>query len=345
MLFSFLLRSLALVTCVTFAIVLSTLYSFNQFARPLSSISGDCIQVAGVVQPEDIQIDFDKRRAFIASAGDDGRGGIFALSIDDPLDSKGWKDLTNGVPVDFQPKGLHLFEDGDVSRLFVINGATNAVEIFKLLDGGGLRHLETLSDRRLTSPSDIVGTGPRSFYVANHADARRNGFLWKLKFVGRAKSGSVLHFNGTAFRVAATSLQFASGLSIAENGRTLVVSETAGASLSIFDVSKSSGSLLFRERVSLNAGPDKLNTAFDGSLLVAAHPKPLKLAFGGHANKTETPSLVVKMKPSGVKGASTAEVFASNGDAIAGARVADGVGETLVIGALQEDKFLICDAQ
>lgn len=343
--FSAMLRSISLTICLFFGVVLTTLYSFNEFKRFPSVSNGRCVQVAGVVSPEDIQVNAASGRAFVASADPGGRGGIYALAIDDPLDSTGWKDLTGGLPIDFQPRGLHLFEDNGVKRLFVINGATNAVEIFELLGDGRLRHLETLRDRRLTSPSDIVGTGPRSFYVANHADARRNGFLWKMKFAARSKSGSVLHFNGTAFRVAATSLQFASGLSTVENGRFLVVSETAGARLSVFEVSKSSGHLSFHEHISLNAGPDKLNTAVDGSLLVAAHPRPLMLAFEKHSRKTRTPSLVMKVNLSDIGGADIAKVFAGNGEQLSGVRVADGVAETLIIGALREDKFLICNAE
>lgn len=359
--FSILLRTVALFSFIAFAAVLSTLYSFNEFEDHASEFAGQCVQVAGISRPEDIQVDFKSRRAFVASAGDGERGGIFSLSIDDPLESSGWRDLTNGTPETFEPRGLHLYEGEGVRRLFVVNNAVSGVEIFDLLEDSTLVHLNTVTDRRLLSPSDVVGTGPESFYVVNNADADDGSILWTMKFVARARSGSVLHYNGTSFRVAAESLRFPSGIGMNRTGDMLVISETSGGTLSFFGVESTTGYLTPMTKIPMRAGPDKLNLTPEGKFLVTAHPKPLKLAFKNASEPSNTPSLVVMIDPiigdgskidranqaapfdASAASEGGAEVFANGGDSIAGARVADTIDDKLVIGALREDKFLICD--
>ena len=361
--FSILLRTVALFSFIAFAAVLSTLYTFNEFEDHATEFDGQCVQVAGIPRPEDIQVDFETRRVFVASASETGRGGIFSLSIDDPLESSGWRDLTGGTPEQFTPRGLHLYEGQGVRRLFVVNSAVGGVEIFDLLENGALVHLKTVLDRRLTSPSDVVGTGPESFYVVNNADTDDGSVLWTMKFIARARAGSILHFNGTSFRVAAQSLRFPSGIGINQTGDTLLVSETSGGVISFFGVESKTGHLTPVTKVSVNAGPDKLNLTPSGKFLLTVHPKPLKLAFRNSTKPADTPSLVMMIDPiiGGAKKrvgntgtssfekaklheANGAEVFANGGDFIAGARVADTIDDKLVIGALREDKFLICDS-
>ena len=344
---SVLLRTLALVVAVGVSIVFSTLYSFHEFARSpdAAPISNACTQVTGLTAPADVQVHPPSRRAFFASAGEGERGAIYGISIDDPLDSAGWKDLTGGEPAQFAPRGLHYFDGDNVSRLFVANEATGGVELYDVDDNGRLTYLESFKDRRLKSVSDVVGYGPRQFYVSNNADATRLSGLWRLKFISRSKAGAILQFDGTSFRVAAGGLQFPSGLAIDKTNSRLIATETSGGALAVFDRDQESGQLSIEDRIAMKAGPDRVNTIQDGSILVTALSRPLAFAL---TPDRKTPamqsSLILRFANPAELEDEPQRFIANDGDIVSGVKAVDRLDNTFLLGALQEDKFLICDA-
>ena len=361
------LRFLGAAAAVACAVVVATLYSFNHFNDVEGELAPNCTPVIGVPGPEDLQIDRRRRRAFVSSfdrAGSEaadghaiasGRGGIFVINIDDPLDAGNWRERTGGAPAQFEPLGLSYFDDGERRRLFVVNAATNSVELYDVADDGDLVHLETFAELRLTSPNSVAATGPRSFYVSNDVDAGRGGLMGKLAFLGRAGAGKVYFFNGVSFRLAAEGLRFANGLALSGDGETLYVAESAGMSLKTFVRDPETGVLDLRDTRALPGAADNINVLEDGSLLVAANPKPLTVDFHRRRASPRSPSLILRIErpnsdpnadaafPTGVDG-SLEPVYATDGAAYSAASVADMAGNTLMIGGLAEDRFLICDA-
>ncbi|HXI87175.1 MAG TPA: hypothetical protein VNH64_06925, partial [Parvularculaceae bacterium] len=124
------------------------------------AFDGRCSPLQGVGGADDLEIDPMKRRAFVssfsASASGSGvaRGAIAAFSIDDPLSENAWSDRTLGEPAVFAPLGLHLYQREGARRLFVVNAAAKSVELYDVGDDGALSHVETFTERRLTSPND-----------------------------------------------------------------------------------------------------------------------------------------------------------------------------------------------
>ncbi len=328
------------------AAVVVTLHSFNQFDRVAASFGGTCAPVAGIAGPEDIQIDPKSRRAYISSfdrrAPDKAatRGGIFVFSIDDPLADEAWRDRTGGIPAKFAPLGLYFYDDGAARRLFVVNAATNAIEVYEALENGDLVHLESYSERRLTSPNDIVAVGPRSFYVTNDAESGRESLLAKMQFLLRIGSGRVLYFDGTAWRVAAEGVRFANGINVGRDGARIYVAETAGEALRIYDRDNDSGALRLAKVARMGAGLDNINVDRVGALWIGAQPKPLQASA---LSEGTTPSLVIRYEDIDGGSARPATVFADDGAQISGSTVAARHGSTLLIGARLEKKFLICD--
>jgi arylesterase/paraoxonase len=338
---SWLVRSASLVLAIGGAATAATLYSFGHFSGVDSRFEGDCAPVAGVAGPEDLQPARD--RIYVASldrAGRAARGAILAVSPEDPLDSSGWRDRTGGVPADFRPAGLFYYDDGDARRVFVVNEAGPAVELYDVRENGDLAHLETFRERRLTSPNDIVAVGPRSFYVSNDVEAGRTTAIGALQFLTRAPAGKILFFDGVAFRIAADGLRFPNGLAI--DGDMLHVAETSGYALKTYKRDASTGGLTLEASTQMPAAPDNINIAFDGSLWIGAHPKPLAVGAVHYGLAERAPSSVIRYDAKDAK-KTYAEIFSDTGDRISSASVAALDRGRLIIGSLFDDKYLICE--
>lgn len=345
--FSLLAGTFALLFALAGGAALFTLYTFNHFKDVENRFDGHCSPVAGVAGPEDIETTPASRRAFVSSldrrAGSATRGAIYSVLIDDPLDSENWRDRTAGAPERFRPLGLNYYEEGEVRRLFVVNEATKAVEIFEVAENGDLKHLESISERRLTSPNDVIATGPRSFYVTNDVEAGRSSIVGKFQFLSRAPSGKIYLYDGVAMRVAAEGLRFANGVALNPRGTRLYAAETAGQALRIYDRDAKTGALSLSRIEALPAAPDNINLAWDGALWIGAQPKPLVVPLVERNRNIAAPSLVIRYVDQEGVAAPMTEIFSDKGEAISTASVAAISGSRLLIGALLDDKYLICD--
>ncbi|MCB2113473.1 MAG: SMP-30/gluconolactonase/LRE family protein [Parvularculaceae bacterium] len=344
---SLLAGGLALLICAIGGSVVFTLFEFNHFAAIEDRFDGACSPVSGVAGPEDIEIAPSLGRAFISSldrrAASDTRGAVFSVLVSDPLDSDNWRDRTGGEPADFRPLGLSYFEEGDTRRLFAVNEASNSVEIFDVRPDGDLVHLETVRERRFTSPNDIAAIGPRSFYLTNDVNAGRRSLLGKFQFLARSPTGAIFHFDGVTTRVAADGLRFANGVTLNASGARLYAAETSGRALRIYDRDPASGFLTLAAIEPLPAAPDNLTIAADGSVWIGAQPKPLAIPVAERNENILAPSLVIRYADAMGGESSISEVYSNSGSGISTSTVAAVSGGKLLIGALYDDKYLICD--
>lgn len=318
------------------------LYSLNQFTAIKPAPLAACAPVAGIAGPEDIEIDEARRRAFISSLdrrADGARGAIHVFDLDDPLADTGWRDRTGGVPEDFRPLGLDYYEEGDTRRLFVVNEAGPSVEVFDVSDNGDLVHLESFSERRLTSPNGVAAVGPRAFYVTNDVRSGRGGALSNLYFLLNIGTGEVFYIDGAAWSVAAEGLRFANGAALSRDHARLYIAETAGQTLKIYDRNPATGALTLADKIAIDAAPDNLNVDAAGTLWVAALPKPLAVPRLKRDERATAPSEVLKVDADG----EATTVYRNDGAELSAATVAARAGNKLLIGALYERKFLICD--
>lgn len=318
------------------------LHAFNQFAAIEPVSLARCEPVTGIAGPEDIVIDPKRARAFISSLDrrvDGARGAVHVFDLNDPLADTGWRDRSGGVPADFRPLGLSYYEDGEMRRLFVVNEAGPAIELFEVADNGDLTHLETFAERRVLSPNSVVAVGPRQFYVSNDLRPGRNSPLAALHFLMGADLGEVFYVNGNQWRVAADKLRFANGLAVSPDGATLYVAETAGKAVRIYNRDRDSGILTLDRTIALDAAPDNLTVDGEGAVWIGALPKPLLLPRHAKDADAKAPSEVIKLAPDGA----AVTVFRDNGEQQSATTVAARLNNKLLIGALYEQKFLFCD--
>ncbi|MEL7487207.1 MAG: SMP-30/gluconolactonase/LRE family protein [Pseudomonadota bacterium] len=347
------LRFALFLTAAAIGAVLWTLYSFNHFSRVENDFSGVCAPVSGVPGPEDIHIDHAAGRAFVSSLdrraltrGERVRGAIYSVNLSDPLDASGWVDRTRGAPEAFQPAGLYYYRDATHRRLFAVNAANKSIEVFDVAADGDLTHLETLAERRLTAPNDIVAVGPRAFYVTNGGETDRDSLMGRFEYWRRAAAGGVLYFNGTAWRSAANGLRFADGVNVNADATRLYVAETAGKAVKEFVRDPDSGALTYLRETPLSFAPNNISVDVDGALWVAGAPKPLAVAAHRRIEDRTAPSAASRLRLAG-EGAPATEteiepVFVDRGETISGATIAARFRDTLVIGAPMENKFLLC---
>ena len=319
------------------------LNSFNYFDTVERQFGGQCQAVTGLAGPEDMQIDPAKRRVFISALDrrdENARGAIHVFDVDDPLNDTGWRDRTAGKPEAFRPLGIYHYRDEDHERVFVANQAGQSIEVYDVAENGDFEHVKTLTERRLTSPNDIVAVGPETFYVSNDVKSGRDGFLAKVLFLTRAAAGEVLYVDDGGWKVAADRLRYANGLGLSPDGDTLYVTETSGEALKTFDRNPENGQLSLKETIELNVSPENINIDENGDLWIGASPKPLSIALHGRDPSFAAPSEIIRLDTTDQR---AEPVYRDDGKEISAATSAARLGRTLLIGSLFEKKFLICD--
>ncbi|MBI1393807.1 MAG: hypothetical protein GC152_13800 [Alphaproteobacteria bacterium] len=342
-------KALAALVALGAALFIVALKAHRQFDRLEPDLIGNCTPVRGIAGPEDLQVDPVGRRLFVSSfdkrATNVRRGSIHVLNVDDPLDAAGWRDRTNGRPEEFLPIGLHYYAKDEIQRLFVVNAASNAVELYDIESDGDLIHLETFTERRLKSPNDVVAIGPNDFLVTNDASAGRSSMLGRVQFLARARVGSVLRFNGTAWSLVDDHLRFANGIAINESGDRLYVGESAGRAVRIYQRPPGEEIFKLQDVIDMPGAVENLNVASDGRVIAAANPKPLSMALHRRSPEALSPSLIVQLGSSiaGEGPAPIKPLFRSDGVFLSAATAADVIGSKLFVGTLADDRFLICN--
>lgn len=321
---------------------LNALNSFNYFSTVEREFEGQCAPVSGIVGPEDIKIDAGERRAFISSADRralETRGAIHVFDLGNPLAESGWRDRTMGAPEVFRPLGIDYFEEDGERRLFVVNEANASIELFDVDANGDLAHIETFAERRLTSPNNVVAVGPRSFYVTNDVGPGRDSIVAKAHFLARTGSGQILYHDGVVWRMVAEGLRFANGIDVSPDGETLYAAETSGMAVRVYNRDIVTGALAPSRQITLHAAPDNLNADEAGDIWIAALPKPLDVPKLDANPEALAASEVIRLGPGG----SMQTVYRDTGEELSAATVGARLGDKLLIGALYDKKFLICE--
>lgn len=305
----------------------------------------DCRKIEIFPGTEDVTIDPEFKAAFVSAddrrASSDGRpvqGGVYGFNIEEP-------DLVVKVsidaPADFHPHGISIWrgETGE-RRLFAVNHAASgpAVEIFDLQADGMLKHLESVTFPEMRSPNDVLGVGPRQFYVTNDRGAT-SPLMQSVEAWLALPWSSLAYFNGEKGSIAAKGLVYANGVNLSRDGRTIYVSETLGRRVARFDRDLATGSLKRNGAFRVRTNPDNIEVAGDGGIWVAGHPNIF--AFLKHVDDpgAVSPSEVIRIN------ARTGESKAFFVD-LSGALNASSVGavwdKTLVVGSVFDGHVMVC---
>ena len=309
--------------------------------------AGRCTVVTGLVGAEDLSIDQDTGIAYISAydrrasgAGRPVAGALYAYDL--TASRPQLVNLTPHAGPDFLPHGLSLYRAPDGSKtLFVINhgNGEHSIEIFDVRDDA-LSHRATIRGDALVSPNDVVGVGPRAFYVTNdHANVR--GFMRTLEDYLRLRLSAVYYYDGQEFTRVISGVGGANGINVTPDARTLYLAAASESSLHVYDRDISSGRLTERTRVALEGFPDNVELMKNGDLLVGIHSKVLQLVEHMRSPAALAPSHIVRLSPDGAS-YRVETIYLDLGEQISGASVAAAYGDRLLIGSIFEPHILDC---
>lgn len=335
------------------AAVLAALLYFLSVAVPASGafrkltpkLVEDCRKVVVFPGTEDVTIDPEFKAAFVsaddrraAAAGRPVQGGIYGFNVEQP-------DLVVKVsidaPEDFHPHGISIWrgQDGE-RRLFAINHTASGprVEIFDVLADGMLKHLETVAFSEMLTPNDVLGVGPRQFYLTNDHGGS-TPLLRSLENLFALPWASVAFYDGEKGAIVAKGLKYANGVNWSRDGKRVFVSETLGRDIAIFDRDPASNALRRNGAFRVATNPDNIEIAQDGGVWVAGHPRIFAFTKFAKGKSDVAPSEIIRIN------ARTGESKVFFVDA-SGALNASSVGavwdKTLIVGSVFDDHVMVC---
>jgi arylesterase/paraoxonase len=341
------LIGLAVLLLLVLGWALQMLWASGAFKSLEPHFAGRCLEVSGIVGPEDITIHPRTGVAYISSYDrravprKPGRGAIYAYDLESSRPQL--VNLTPDADSDFRPHGIFLHVDeksGDV--LYVINhsGGKHTIEVFDFADG--LLHKRmTLEDPLLVSPNDLAAVGRDRLYITND-HGHPEGFMRSIEEFGRLSLSNVVHFDGSQFSVAADRIAYANGINLSPDGRTVYVASPTGRAVHVYDRDPDSDRLSFVESIDTASGVDNIEVDRDGNLWIGSHPKLLQ--FMAHAEDPAelSPSQVLRISRDSEGRYAVNEVYLDLGEQLSASSVAAVRGSRLLIGGIFDPRFLDC---
>jgi arylesterase/paraoxonase len=315
-------------------------------ARLESKLVDQCRSVVVFPGTEDVTIDEEAGVAFVSAddrratlAGKPVQGGIYALRLDG-------SDRVSKVSPDsfgeFHPHGISLWRGADGrKRLFAINHTIedgHKVEIFDVGFGGALLHVDTVAFDAMRSPNDILGVGPRSFYVTNDRGFV-GGVMETLEAYLALPASSLAYYDGQTGSIAVKGLTFANGVNMSSDGATVYVSEFLRRRVGVYSRNAETGALSLLRRYPVNTGPDNIEVSPDGALWIGGHSKVFDFVKHVDDAAAVAPSHVIRVNPATGE---TEDVLIDTSGILNASSVGAATADTLVVGAVFDDHVLVC---
>ena len=328
----------------------------GMFSSVTPAFAGQCNALPLAGSAEDIRIDRQRGIAYLSfldrasvNRGEPVNGTVMLIDLN--VAEPAARPAMAYDPEGFRPHGMSLLMRPDTPmRLFAIShrpDGTHTVEIAAEAASGGLFPRETVRDAAFVHPNAIAAIGPRQFYLANDSAARTD-FDRLLEVVFRRGVSTLIYYDGSEARIAATGLKFPAGLASNADTTRLYVGEVFAKTLRVYQRDLATGALTLEETVPLDTAPDNLEVDDDGVVWIAAHPK--LLTFFGHVSEPakRAPTQVLRFDPRGPKPADggkdprLTQIYMNAGEQISAGTVAAPWHDEFLVGALLDHKVLIC---
>jgi arylesterase/paraoxonase len=307
--------------------------------RPANSrFSGSCHMVPLAGSSEDVQIDGARGLAYLSLLDRDkeGRGEAVAgtvMLLDLNLAEPSARAALMFDPPGFRPRASSVWRaPGEAAWLYVISRGMNGahtVEVLEQSSDGGFLPRNTVRDRAFTHPNAIAAAGPGRFYVTNEGSF--NALL-------RSGRGTLAYHDGNTTRVLVDDLAYPTGLALTADAGRLYVAEALGKRIRKYRVA-AEGSLVGEGAIELDSAPGRLALDSAGSLWIAAHPKLLRLRAHLRDPDRAAPTQVLRYDP---PTGQLVEIYVNDGEQISAGSVVAPWRDRFLIGALRDEKVLIC---
>ncbi|MBW2705676.1 MAG: SMP-30/gluconolactonase/LRE family protein [Deltaproteobacteria bacterium] len=141
------------------------------------------------------------------------------------------------------------------------------------------------------------------------------------------------------------SIAYANGINTSPDGRTVYVAATVGQKILVYDRDLNSGDLALRDTIEAGTGVDNIEIGQKGDLWIGCHPKLLTFVKYSKDPRALSPSQVIKVEQRSPGQYDVKEIYLNNGQPLSGSSVAAVFENTLLIGSVFDEQFLLCRLQ
>lgn len=253
----------------------------------------------------------------------------------------------------FNPHGISTFVDPDTGgvRLFVVShkAEADAIEIFQFeQESKVLTHLRSVVDDAIYSANNVKATGPDSFYVTNDLYFRSGRSVLRMIEMFVLAAGSVVYYDGSRAKYAATGIWFPNGINMDQSGRFVYIGSIGKRGVLVFR-RQENNELVRSQFIHTGFVVDNVVVGGNGDLWISGFPVAFDFFKHEHNLSHPCPSLAITVRLG--RAQSTGEVFpdfelrevySNNGHELKGSTVAAEYKGKLLIGTVF-DNLLYCN--
>lgn len=237
----------------------------------------------------------------------------------------------------FHPHGISLLKlDSSSYQLLVVNHQNDehTIEQFRFSSPVQLTHERTFDHPLIVRPNDVVAVNATQFYFTNDHKYTEGLALQAENYLGLALA-NVVYCSGEDFFVAVDGIQYANGINISPDKKTLYVAAPRAFEIRAYDLMEN-GTASLSEVYNAGTGVDNLEWDDQGRLWTGAHPNLLRFSAYAKLKKETAPSEVLFLQNGKLE-----QVYLNSGDQVSGSSVALPYEDFLFIGTVQDDKLLV----
>ena len=347
---------------LTAVVALGALYRSyeSRFIRLTPTENWKCDRVLDEIAygPEDFALSKQNQILFVSSHNRRSISSVGTILAVDTTTGEPTDITISGLPTNFRPHGLAIFENGTRSTLLAIShrgelDMPHSVEVFDYSTADSrLEHIRTLSSPLLSSPNDLIALGFNDLLVSNdHCQANILQKLYHLA-VGHACAETV-HFDGSEWHPLNDPVSFGNGLIISKDtagNEYLIRAAAATYTLYNYSFSRSAANNIAASRVAtdlnyaetLPLSPDNIEyDEYSGGLLIAGHPSTTRFVIDAIFQVPAPSAVILYFGPNDYR-----VLYYSDGSEMAASSVAVRTNETTYfIGQVFNPYILRCSCR
>ena len=139
-------------------------------------------------------------------------------------------------------------------------------------------------------------------------------------------------------------LRMINGITRSPDSKRIYMAETTAKKMNIFDRNAQTNELVLDKRVNTFSGCDNLEVAQDGrTIYLGCHPKALTFQFhAAYPHQLVAPSRILKYVDNRLESDEMEVVMESTGEILSGSSLGILMDETLIVGSVHDDCYLLC---